>query len=429
MLQPQSVLGLKTLTALVIANMIGAGVFTTSGFALADLGSPVRVLGAWLIGGLIALAGALSYGALARLIPESGGEYRYLAVNLHPAVGFVAGWVSLLAGFTGAIAFAALAFAGYAAPLTGEATASWLATIVIVVAALLHALKLRPGAWLQNAAVALKLICILGLCVLAVLAGPWQGLVDVVEGAYTVPPFSIVSFALSSVWISYSYLGFNAAVYLAGEVPAARSLVPKALLLGTCLTVLLYLALNGVFVLVPTYDAVAGREDVATAAAQALGGDWLSGAVRGLVALALFTSISAMLMIGPRVYARMAADKLAPQFLNFAGETPTSAIVTQAALASIVVWFTDLRQLLSYLGFTLGLSAAAAVASLFVIARREPRRVEDLPGYPWAPAVFVVFTLLFAGLAATQRPGELIAALVTILLGLLLYAIVRRIYE
>jgi APA family basic amino acid/polyamine antiporter len=429
MARPQSVLGLKTLTALVIANMIGAGVFTTSGFSLADLGSPWRVLAAWLIGGLLALAGALSYGALARLVPESGGEYRYLAVNLHPAVGFVAGWVSLLAGFTGAIAFAALAFAGYAAPLTGEIEANLLATVIIVVAALLHALRLRPGAWLQNAAVALKLVCMAALCVLAVFSTPWQGLSEIVEGAYAVPPFSIAAFALSSVWISYSYLGFNAAVYLAGEVPSAQTLVPKALLLGTVLTVLLYLALNAVFVLVPTFDGIAGREDVATAAAVALGGDWLAGAVRGLVALALFTSISAMLMIGPRVYARMAEDRLAPQFLSFSGETPTSAIVAQAALAAAVVWITDLRQLLSYLGFTLGLSAAAAVVSLFVIARRNPERVRGLTGYPWAPAVYVGFALLFSGLAATQNPVELVAALVTIFSGLLLYTVLRRIYQ
>jgi APA family basic amino acid/polyamine antiporter len=304
-----------------------------------------------------------------------------------------------------------------------------LATLAILVAALLHALKLRPGAWLQNAAVALKLICIVGLCVLAVFSGPWLGLAEVVDRADAVPPFSISAFALSLLWISYSYLGFNAAVYLAGEVPAAQTQVPKALLLGTSLTLVLYVALNAVFVLVPSYDTVAGREDVATAVAEALGGDWLATAVRGLVALALFTSISAMLMIGPRVYARMAADRLAPQFLNFKGETPTAAIFTQAALAAGVVWLTDLRQLLSYLGFTLGLSAATAVASLFVIARRKPERIGSLPGYPWAPGIFVAFTLLFAGLAATQNPTELLAALVTILSGLLLYTVLRRIYD
>lgn len=436
MQEKQSVLGSGTLVALVVANMIGAGVFTTSGFSLADLGSPWRVLAAWLIGGLIALTGALSYGALARLIPESGGEYRYLAVNVHPAVGFVAGWVSFLAGFTGAIAFAALAFAGYAAPLTGGKEANWLATIVIVVAAFLHALRLRPGTLIQNLAVALKIISIAGLCILAFFATPWQGLSEIRAGSYTVPTFSIGTLALSTVWISYSYLGFNAAVYLAGEVPDAKTRVPKALMVGTVITIALYLALNSIFVLVPGFDAAAGREDVAIAAATALGGDTLAGAVRALVALALFTSISAMLMIGPRVYARMAEDGLAPGFLNFAGETPTGAVVTQAVLAAAVVWVTDIRQLLSYLGFTLGLSSAAAVASLFVTAHRQPERIRTLNDHPWgyalsyrwAPAAYVLLTVLFAGLAASQNLLELAAALVTILSGLLLYVVFRRKY-
>lgn len=426
MQRPQTALGLKTLTALVIANMVGAGVFTTSGFALADLGSPWRVLAAWIIGGLIALAGAASYGALARVVPESGGEYRYLSVNVHPAVGFVAGWVSLLAGFTGAIAFTALVFAEYVSLVTGGTHASAIATIVIVAAAVLHAVKFHPGAWLQNIAVAAKLVFMLGLCVIAAMSTPWQGLTEVVEGVYTPPPFSLAAFALSSVWISYSYLGFNAAVYLAGEVPSAQRLVPKALLIGTGLTALLYVALNAVFVLVPAYELVAGREDVATAAAVVLGGDWLAAAVRGLVALALFTSISAMIMIGPRVYARMAEDGLAPKVLDFAGETPTVAIAVQAALAVVVVHLAELRQLLSYLGFTLGLSSAAAVASLFLIARRKPELVEELTGYPWAPAIFVVFTLLFASLAASLNPGELLAAVLTVLSGLLVYAVARR---
>jgi amino acid transporter len=428
MQEKQSALSLKTLVALVIANMIGAGVFTTSGFSLADLGSPWRVLAAWFIGGLIALAGALSYGALARLIPESGGEYRYLAVNVHPAVGFVAGWVSFLAGFTGAIAFAALAFAGYAARLTDTTSANWLATAVIVAAAFLHVLGLRPGAWIQNVAVALKIVCIIGLCLLAAVSGPWQGLADISTNAYSVPALSIGALAMSTVWISYSYLGFNAAVYIAGEVPAAQTRVPKALLLGTAVTFLMYLALNAVFVLVPAFEDVIGREDVATAAATVLGGELLAGAVRALVALALFTSISAMLMIGPRVYARMADDGLAPRSLSFAGDSPTTAIVAQAVLAAAVVWMTDLRQLLSWLGFTLGLSSAAAVASLFVIAYRQPERVRALPGFPFAPAAYVLLTVLFAGLAASQNPIELAAALVTIFSGLVLYAVFRRTY-
>ena len=416
-----SALGLWSLVALVIGNMIGAGVFTTSGFALADLGSPLRVLAAWLIGGLLALCGALSYGALARLVPGSAGEYLYLSRIVHPAAGFIAGWVSLLAGFTAAIAYAALTFAAYA--LGPDAPAGRpVATAVIAVAVLLHALRVRQGAWVQNAAVAVKLALLAAFCGLAAFGpgGDWSGL-----AAPEAPPLSLAAFALTLMWISFSYSGFNAAVYVAGEVPGAATLVPRALLLGTLVTVILYLGLNAVFVLAPSFEAAAGQQDVAAVAARVLGGETLAAAIRLLIALALFTSVSAMVMAGPRVYAKMAEDGVFPRVFRPGDGPPTAAVALQGALATGVVWLTGLRELLSYLGFTLGLSAAATAAALFLAVRREPARGHELPGYPWAPAVFVAFTLVFAGLAATVNPAEMLAAAATIASGGLLYRLTR----
>ena len=346
-------LGSWTLTALVVANVIGAGVFATSGLALSDLGSPLRVIAAWFIGGLLALCGALSYGALARLIPESGGEYLYLSRALHPATGFIAGWISLLPGFTGAIAFAALTFAAYAIP--GGATplaTNLVATGAIAVAVILHALGVRQGAAVQNVAVLAEADSdpgILFLCGVRIRHFVLSGLAEVSTGAYEIPPFSIATFALSLMWISFSYSGFNAAVYLAGEVPSARERIPRALLLGTGLTMLIYLALNTVFVLAPSMDAVAGQEDVAAVAAETIGGAAMASAVRAVVALALFTSVSAMVMVGPRVYAKMADDGLFPSFLRFEGETPAASILLQGTLAVVVVWIAELRELLSIL--------------------------------------------------------------------------------
>lgn len=422
-------LGLWTLVALVIGNMIGAGVFTTAGFALGALGSPFQVLAAWLIGGLLALCGALSYGALARLMPESAGEYLYLSRIIHPGVGFVAGWISLLAGFTAAIAYAALTFAAYAMPGADTSLApDLLATAVIVVAVLLHALRVRHGATVQNIAVALKLLLIVGFCLFATLGAgvsSWQGLAEVRDHAWQAPPFAVAPFAQILMWISFSYAGFNAAVYLAGEVPAARTRVPSALIVGTALTMLAYLWLNAVFVLAPPIAHVAHRDDVAAVAAVAVGGEAMADAVRFLIALALLTSVSAMVMAGPRVYARMAEDGLFPQALRLRGEAPTAAVVMQGVLAIIVVWIAGIRELLSYLGFTLGLSSAATVAALFVAIRREPDRGAALPGYPWAPMIFVLSTLTFAALAATVNPWEMVAALATVASGALLYWLVR----
>jgi APA family basic amino acid/polyamine antiporter len=189
---------------------------------------------------------------------------------------------------------------------------------------------------------------------------------------------------------------------------------------------LVYLVLNAIFVLAPAPGVIAGREDVAALAANALAGEGLASAMRAIIAMALLTSVSAMMMAGPRVYAQMAADGLMPQILRFREEVPSAAVALQGALAILVVWMTGLRELLSYLGFTLGLSAAASVASLFIVVRRRGLDTARIRGYPWAPIIFVTMTLVFAALAATHNPREMVAAIVTLLLAVLVYYLFGR---
>jgi APA family basic amino acid/polyamine antiporter len=420
------------LIALVIGNTLGAGVFTTSGFAMGDLGSPVYVLLAWFIGGLLALCGALSYGALARLMPVSGGEYYFLSRSIHPLAGFIAGWISLLAGFTGAIALAALALEAYIVPPASRHVipANTVATITVLLAGLTHGLHVRYGAALQNTAVAIKLVLITGFVLYALLGtsvGTWEG---VIAWRNAGPAgFSVSAFAMTLMWVSYSYSGFNASTYVTSEVKRASKNVPGTMIQGTLIIMLVYLLLNGIFVFAPLPGDIAFQQDVAALAAFALAGEPLANVMRGIIILALFTSVSAMVMAGPRVYAQMAADGLMPAILKFRGRVPTSAIAMQAALAIFLVWTTGLRELLSYLGFTLGLSAALTVTSLFVALRRSRVPPTDLPGYPWAPLVFIVSTLTFAGLAAIKNPAEMLAALITILSAVILYLLFGRTHQ
>jgi len=428
--QPDSVrqrpFGLPSTTALVVANMIGAGVFTTSGFALADLGDRRWVLCAWLVGGGIALTGAMSYGRLAARFQESGGEYVFLSRVIHPAVGFVAGWVSLLAGFTGAIAFAATAFEVYALP--ADAHPPWLpqgalAISTIFLFAGLHAMAVRFGLRIQNLIVLTKLSLLVAFVTYAFMALPsdgWSGLHVENQGR----PFSIFAFAGSLVWISLSYSGFNASVYVSGEVRDARRTVPKSLMLGTISVTLLYLALNTIFLYAPRPDEVVGREDIAAIAALALGGEGLAKAVRIAISIALLTSISSMIVAGPRVYAQMARDGVFPPWLADRGTDtpPTKSIVLQTLLAAAVVWMATLEQLLSYLAFTLSLSAAATVACLFVLQRRDVDRKKSLLEMA-APATYVTATLTLATLAAVNRPWQLAATCLTVASGLGLHAI------
>lgn len=414
-------IGLLSATFLVVASMIGAGVFTSSGFALAALGSPERVLVAWALGGGVALCGALCYGALARALPESGGEYTFLARTLHPAAGFVAGWISLWAGFTSPIALAALglqAYLGASLELGGDPR--WIGSGAIALAAALHGIRLSPGVVAQNVVVGVKLLALVVFCGLGLAALP--------ERASVAPavPFAVGELAVSLVWISLAYSGWNAAVYLGGEVRDPVRNLPRALLLGTVLVTLFYLLLNAVFLYSTEPAALAGQEAIGVIAAEALGGPRLRSFLTVIVGLALFTSVSSMVMAGPRVYARMAADGVFPRFFAARGEVPRAAVFLQAGLAIAAVWIAPLQTHVSYAGFTLGLCASAAVVGLLVLRRRRGAARVPIPGFPLVPALYLGATLYASWFFARLRPAQAFAGIATVIVGVLVALVLQR---
>lgn len=411
-------LGLISATALVVANMIGTGVFTTSGFLLADLGSPWRVLLAWLVGGVVAGCGALSYGALARHIPESGGEYLFLSRALHPAAGYIAGWISLLVGFSAPLAAAAYGFGEYTKPLLPGWPPQASGSMLLVLFCLVHALHVPGGAWVQNFTVVLKVALIL------VFVG--LGFSRLPAPAKTLPPdFSIGAFAVSLVWISFSYSGWNAAVYLGGEIRDPQRNLPCSLLIGTGLVTMLYLALNAVFLFSAPPDELSGKLEVGRIAAHALGGSAWADAIAGLIALALATAVSSMMMAGPRVYARMAADGCLPRWLVTTRGPPVPALAFQCLIALIMLWSATYDRLLTYIGFTLSLSTAATVVGLARLRRREgPGLI--VPGWPWVPGLFLLAALWMAAFSVTRRPVESLAGFATIGLGWVVWRIKSR---
>jgi len=402
--------GFWTLTFLVVANMIGAGVFTTSGFTLASLGDPSLVLLAWLVGGLVALCGAFSYGLLIQRIPFSGGEYVFLSKAVHPCAGFVAGWVSLLAGFSGAIAFAAVALESY---LPGNLPAKLPAVGVIILGATLHGAKRWLGAGVQNTAVILKLL------LLALFLG-W-GAFAIDWGTQPSRPVAsdsgILAFAQALVWISLSYSGFNAAVYVAGEATAPR-VVARSLVAGTGVVVLLYLLLNAFFVLGAPASEISGQPDVAARAAKWIGGTGFETFTRLIISLALVTSVLSMMMAGPRVYGKMAEDGIIPRVFILREDRVWPAVLLQMSLALLLVFVGSLQDLLGYLGLTLSLSAAVAVGSLFL-----GERVRGWPSLP--PALFVIATLGAATLLIVRDPSQALATGVTVLLGAAAYHLAK----
>lgn len=381
-----------------------------------------RGLLAWIVGGAIALCGALAYGGLAVRIPRSGGEYTFLAEAVHPAAGFLAGWVSFLAGFSAAIALAGLGLEVYLQSGLGVAVPDrWTATAVIVVAGALHGVQLRRGVVLQNAIVLLKLAGIAGLIGWGAISIPQHPSAPASPGA---PP--IGAFAVTLVWISLAYSGWNGAVYIAGEIRDPARNLPRALWIPTAVVTGIYLALNAVFLWGAPVSELAGRPDVAAVAAEHLGGTGLRRAVAGLVSIALTTSVLSMTMAGSRVYAQMARDGLAPAGLAGGGDAPTWAVTLQVTVALLVLWSSNLAELLSYLGFTLGLSAAGTVAAGACLRAREGPRAVPIIGYPWTPWVFVFATLGGAVFMVLREPRPAGLGLATALVGLIPYAWARR---
>ncbi|HGY92729.1 MAG TPA: amino acid permease [Planctomycetes bacterium] len=412
----------RSATALVIANMIGVGVFTTSGYALADLGSASWVVAAWAVGGLIALAGAFCYGALIREICGSGGEYLFLSRGLHPLAGFLSGWTSLLAGFTGPVAAAALAAPLYLRGAFGlDLEPRWTASGLVLLAWGLHGRGARWGVAAQDLAVGLKLLAILCLCV--------GGLVAVAgsDASSNVPErgFDLGAFASTLVWISFAYSGWNAAVYVAGEVEDAKRTVGRAMITGTAIVIVAYVALNALILAAAPASELTGRGDVAVVAAHALGGDSLARVVGGLVGLALFTSVSAMTMAGPRVYAQMSEDGLFPRMFRSGDGPPTMALHLQCVLALAAVWATGLRELLGWIGFTLGLFTATSV---FVLLRLKWKAGAALavPGFPGLPIFFLACTLGATGFMAHREPVIAFYGVLGVAAGIPFYILFRR---
>jgi APA family basic amino acid/polyamine antiporter len=406
---PHRTLGFWSATALVIASMLGTGVFTTSGFLLADLKSPWFVLAAWAVGGVVAMLGALSYGALARHIPESGGEYLFLSRTLHPAAGYVAGWISLLVGFSAPLAAAANAFGEYTKDWFPAISPPMTGTILLVVMSAVHAWNVRHGTTAQNLAVLLKVLLIAVFICLGIARIPGAQ-------AASTATFSLPAFAMSLVWISFSYAGWNAVIYLGGEVTNPERNLPRSLLTGTLIVTAIYLAINAVFVLAVPAGVISGRLEVGRLVAEELGGrSWADGATL-LIALALVTSVSSLVMTGPRVYARMAADRYLPSWMEQKSGPPRAAILFQFAIALLMLWTASYQSLLTFIGFTLSLSTAATVCGLIVVRRRLGASL-PVPGWPWVPGTFVIAVLGMTSLSVARAPLPSLAGFAALGLG------------
>jgi APA family basic amino acid/polyamine antiporter len=410
--------------------MIGSGVFTTSGYALDSLGSPQAVLAAWAVAGAIAACGAVAFGALAVRMPESGGEYLYLSRAVHPFAGFLAGIVSLTAGFSGSVALAALACERYVGPLLP--LPEWLpphaiATVVVLACGIGHATASSLAVKANTLIVLVKLTAIttlIGIGYVA-LAGRADGGLE--QTSTAVSPVSLESFASTVMWISFSYAGFNQAVYVASEARSPQRTVPAALLTGTAITTVVYLLLNDVFLRSADADTLAGRPEVAALAAAALGGDRFEWWMRLAIGVSTFSAVAGMMMAGPRVSASMAKDGVFPQ--AFCGPHGISrAAVLQTVLALFLVYQASILELLNYLGVTLSLFSAFAVSTLWLPRRTlSPETTRRMPPFvAVAATLYVAATVVFVVLMTRHDPRHLYGTLATVAIGVVTWLLLGR---
>jgi APA family basic amino acid/polyamine antiporter len=437
-------LGVVSATALVISNMIGTGIFTTSGFLAGQLGDPMLVMVIWVAGALFALAGAFCYSELGVNYPSSGGEYVYLTRAYGPTWGFMTGWASFFAGFSAPVAAAALAFCDYtgyffpavrqdnAAITIGSGTwsiqvggAQLLASGLIAVFTILNLFGVSRVAKIQNILTAIKILVVLAFIVLgvAVGTGSWSHMSMPAERTSTTP--LATQFAISLFWIYVSYSGWNAATYVAEELKKPERTLPIALTYGTLFVAAIYLALNAVFIYAVPLETMKGVVAIGSLAASHLFGPGAAGTFSALMALSLLATVNAMVTIGPRVYYAMAKNGA---FISSAAivhsryRTPIYAILAQG-LCAMLMTLTPFPTLVVYIGFTLNFFAVISVASLFVLRRRQGWQKLSVVSFAWPllPVFFVVVGVWMTVFGATLEPKISAAFVLTLITGAAVY--------
>ncbi len=435
-------LGLFPATNIVVANMIGAGIFTTSGLLMAELHNPLLMVILWAVGGIIALCGALSYGELGAAMPGAGGEYLFLSRLYSPIYGFLSGWVSFIVGFSAPIAASALGFSEYftrAVPgLVNWLQANWfmgqeitkktLAVAVILIFTFIHYRGIKYGTRIQNALTILKILLIVVL-----LAGGFaSGKGDFSNFHKGGSPGSGLAgwktIGLSLMWIMFAYSGWNASTYLGAEIKNPKRNLPGSLIYGTFIVMALYVGINILYVYGIDPESMEGVISIGGLAMGNLFGKSAEILFSILIAFALFSSLSAFIIIGPRVYYSMAKDGL---FFKMAGrihkrfQVPSNSILLQALIAVLLVLSGTFEQVLTYMGFALGIFPVLSVIGIWKLRKTQPDALR-IKGFPIPQIIYITAGVMILVLSFMESPLESSIALLTVVVGVPAYFLFKR---
>ena len=413
--------------------MIGAGIFTTSGLLMADLKNPMIMLLLWLFGGIIAFTGAMCYGEIGASIPKAGGEYAFLTKLYSPRLGFLSGWISFVVGFSAPIAASSIGFSEYlyrAIPYIFDV--SWIgiggmkkiySIIIIMIFTLVHLRGVDFGAKVQNYLTLMKVLLVVGLILFGFFLG--NGDFANLRPAEATPLLKTgwKTIGLSLMWIMFAYSGWNASVYIGSEIKNPERNIPLSLLIGTGVVSLLYLLLNLLFIYAIPSHEMEGVIAVGGLAIGKLFGPDYESFFSLLVAFALFSSISAFIILGPRVYFAMSKDG---HFFRFASkvhpkyQVPTYSIIFQGIISVVIILSGTFDQILTYMGFSLGIFPIITIFGIFKLRKKNLSKLK-LPGYPFTPMIYILAGITMLTLSFMERPLESSIAILTILAGLPAY--------
>src|SRR5438105_999505 len=415
-----------TATCIVVANMVGTGIFTSLGFQVGGLPSGFAIMAVWTVGGLCAMCGALSYAELGAALPRSGGEYNFLREIYHPAVCFLARWISATIGFSAPVAIAAIAFGTYFAAVVPGLNPIVLSLAVVTICTVVLLRDLQLGSAFQNGSTILKI----SLIMIIIVAGYWVKSSQPISFLPAKADGTLIlsaPFAVSLYWVMYAYSGWNASTYIVGELRNPARTVPLSVGIGTVLVVLLYVATNAAFLRTTPAAEIAGKQQVAIIAGSHIFGG--AGAkITGLfICLGLISSVSGMMWIGPRITAAMGEDLRALKWLGRrnAHGVPTAAILAQFAIVIVLLLTATFETAVNYVQFSLTLCSTLTVLGVFVLRWKRP----DLPrpyrtwGYPVTPVVFLAISLWMLEhlLADDSTRAPSLWGLATMALGLIVY--------
>jgi basic amino acid/polyamine antiporter, APA family len=410
--------------AIVVSNMIGTGVYTSLGLQAAGVHSVLALILIWITGGLVALCGALTYGELAARIPKSGGEYVFLARIFHPAFGFLSGFISMTIGFAAPLAICAIALGTYAGNLISVAPAVTAISVVLILS-VLNCSSFRTGANFNFVATVINILLILTLCIMGFANGHYTGFSFTFNQSDLKQVIS-PSFAVSLVYVSFAYSGWNSAAYITHQVKDPVRNLPKILITGTLIVLVLYTLLNFVFLYTVPLSDLEGKVDIAFISARNIFGAAGGRFVAILISIGLIASINSLLILGPRVTQAISEDYGQLKFLGVENKngSPFYATILLTLVALALIWTSSFQQIMTLIGFTLSLFTITSVIGVFVLRYQMKKNGNGFYhtfGYPYIPLFFILVEGCMMVYVLIKNPRQSLTGIGITLLGLIVY--------